>query len=261
MSSAGIIPDQSAQRASAVRGRIGAKRQTVSCGGVAQPVQNDSGLNARKSRAGIDHENPIHVFGEIQHDGNIAALPGEARAGSPRQNRGAIRSACGDGCNHIFVVTRNHQPNRNPAIIRSIKGIECATASVETHLALHRSSELFLQLRSRSERIDRLTMGAERKGREWLQRCWWAGDHGIHDETAGCTTGLALALGSEGLSSIFIQRARIAPHRSKAMLPPKGNSQLPVRSMIMPAKTSEMMSAKSDPESIKPLAHPDTPAH
>ena len=41
------------------------------------------------------------------------------------------------------------------------------------------------------------------------------------------------------------------------MLPTKGNSQFPVRSMIIPAKTGEMIAARADPEFMKPLAKPE----
>src|SRR4029077_15949301 len=102
--------------------------------------------------------------------GDVAALPGKTRAGSAGQNRGAILSTCGDGCDHILVVTRNHQTNRNLTIIRSIGGVERATPSVEAHLSLHRSSKLFLQLRRLRKRVHGLAMGAERQGSEWLRR-------------------------------------------------------------------------------------------
>ena len=41
------------------------------------------------------------------------------------------------------------------------------------------------------------------------------------------------------------------------MLPTNGNSQLPVRSMILPASTGEMIAASADPVFIKPLANPE----
>src|SRR5207248_6601944 len=68
MSAAGIVPDHSAESASAVSGRIRAKGQMVSLGAFAQTVQNESGLNARKFALRIGLQNTVHIFGEIQHN-------------------------------------------------------------------------------------------------------------------------------------------------------------------------------------------------
>src|SRR5690349_21955503 len=242
MSPTRIVPNHSAQRASAVSGRIGAKRQMVNFGALAQAVQNDSRQDASNSRVGIELQNSIHVLGEIQHHGDVATLTGKARAGSARQDRRAIlfaRRYCGD---HIIIISRNYQADGNLAIVGGIRGVKSATAAVETNFSVNVFLELFLQLRRRSKRIYGLGMGAKRqRGERFFQKCLGARGRRIHDETAGCIVAFALAFGSTGISSAVIQSASIAPNNSRAMLPTKGSSQFPVRSMIRPAKTGEMI--------------------
>ena len=144
MSPARIVPYHSAQRASAVGGRIRTKCQMVNFGALAQAVQHDPRLNARNSGARIELQNLVHVFGEIQNNRDIAALAGKARASPTRQNRSAIFSACGYGCDHIIVVSRNHQADGNLTIVGSVCGVERATAAVEAHLSAHGPSKFVL---------------------------------------------------------------------------------------------------------------------
>ncbi len=88
--SARIIADHSADGASAVSGRVRREGQLVDLGAVAQSIQNHARLNARESPLRINVQNAIHVLGEIEHHGNVAALAGEARAGAPRGSTGAL---------------------------------------------------------------------------------------------------------------------------------------------------------------------------
>ena len=66
-------------------------------GGVAEVVENDAGLHAGDAAGGIDLENPRHVLGEVEDDGDVAALAGERGAAAAaeqwaRRTRGRGRS-------------------------------------------------------------------------------------------------------------------------------------------------------------------------
>ena len=61
----------------------------VNFGAFAQRVQHHARLDTRESCLGVDLQDPIHVFREIEHHRDVAALPGQARARAARQNRGA----------------------------------------------------------------------------------------------------------------------------------------------------------------------------
>ena len=58
----------------------------------AQRVEDDAGLHAGDALLDIDLENAVHVLREVEHDGDVAALAGEARAGAAREDRRVERS-------------------------------------------------------------------------------------------------------------------------------------------------------------------------
>src|SRR6266566_1824347 len=88
MRAAGIIPDHPSERAAAMGGRIGTKSEMVFLGLISQRVQDDAGLNSGESPVRIDLEDLVHLLGEVQDHRDIAALPGQTRAG-PRGRTGA----------------------------------------------------------------------------------------------------------------------------------------------------------------------------
>ena len=78
-----------------MRGRIGTKGQMVLLGLVPQSVQNDARLNASNSPLRVELENLVHVLGEVQHHGDIAALPAPGscrlRAAAPERRISCTR--------------------------------------------------------------------------------------------------------------------------------------------------------------------------
>ena len=60
---------------------------------VAKRVEHDARLHPRESIAGIELEDPVHVLREVEHDRDVAALAGEARAGAAREHRRAVLPA------------------------------------------------------------------------------------------------------------------------------------------------------------------------
>ncbi len=165
MRAAGIISDHSAERAAAVRGWIGAERQLMLLRAVAQRIQNDAGLDARESSCRVDLQNLVHVLREIQNHGDVAGLPGEARAGAARQDRRAEFPARGHRRDHIVVIARNHEADRNLPVIRAVRGIQRAAAAVEAHFALHHAFQFVLEFAGLRERIHGLRMRTERQRR------------------------------------------------------------------------------------------------
>ena len=165
MRAAGIVSDHSAERAAAVRGGIGAERQLMFLRAVAQRIQNDAGLDAREFSGRVDLQNLVHVLREVQNHGDVAGLPGEARAGAARQDRRAEFPARGHRRDHIVVIARNHEANRNLAVIRAVGGIQRAASAVEAHLALHHAFQFVLEFAGLRERIHGLPMRTERQRR------------------------------------------------------------------------------------------------
>ena len=117
MCAAGIVADHSADGAAIMSRRVGRECQLVHFGLVAQGVQHDTRLNARKSLLRINFENLIHVLRKVEDHRDVAALAGQAGARSAGQYRRAVLSAgryCGD---YVFIVTWNYQANGNLTVI------------------------------------------------------------------------------------------------------------------------------------------------
>ena len=92
---AGVVADHPAERAVGVRGRIGAERQAVRRRGGAQVVEHDARLDPRPAFLGVDLQHAVEVLRAVQHDRDVAALPGEAscrRRGPGSARRTGARS-------------------------------------------------------------------------------------------------------------------------------------------------------------------------
>ena len=142
MHAAGVIADHPAKIAVLMRGRIRTKRQVVLIGTIAQVVQRHSRLHPRILFLRIDLQNLVQVLGEINHNGNIAALPGKACAAAPGQNRRAIFAGQRHRLNYILDCFRNDHADGHLAVVGAVRGIECAAAVVETHLAIYVLAQL-----------------------------------------------------------------------------------------------------------------------
>ena len=135
MDAAGVIADHAAEAAPFVGGGIGAEGVMESLSRSGQLLVNDSRLDSRELLDRIDLNDPIHVFGVIDDDRDVAALPGETRASPARSDRRAELAAERERLQNILFVARDDDAKRHLAIIRAIGGVESAVPVVEAHLA------------------------------------------------------------------------------------------------------------------------------
>jgi hypothetical protein len=142
-----------------VGGRIRPERQVVPFGAGAQRVQDHAGLDARNPLLDIDLENPIHVFGEVEDDGDVAALAGEARTGTAGEDRRERRGAAHAHRPHPSARRRRW----HLSIVGGIGGVQRPAALIEAHFAAHAPPELVGELGGTRETVDRLRVGARRK--------------------------------------------------------------------------------------------------
>jgi hypothetical protein len=64
---------------------------------VAQDVKHHSGLHAGISLGRIEFQDLVHVLAEVDHQGDVTALSGQARPGSSRQDGRSELSGGRDG--------------------------------------------------------------------------------------------------------------------------------------------------------------------
>ncbi len=85
---AGVVANHAADGAAAVSGGIGGEGEVEFFCGVADAVEDDAGLDMDGFCDGIDGGHAVHVFGEVEDYGEVAALSGERGAGSAGENEG-----------------------------------------------------------------------------------------------------------------------------------------------------------------------------
>src|SRR5216117_4156180 len=135
MDAAGVIADHAAEAAPFVSGGIGAEGEMKFLSRSGQLLVNDSRLDSREFFNRIDLNDPIHVFGVIDDDRDVAALPGETRASPARSDRRAELAAEREGFQNILLVARDDDAKRHLAVIRAVGCVESAVPVVETHFA------------------------------------------------------------------------------------------------------------------------------
>ncbi len=76
---AGVVADHAADGAAAVGGGVGCVGEGEFFGGFADAVEDDAGLDVHGAGDGVDGAHLVHVLREVEDDGEVAALAGEAR--------------------------------------------------------------------------------------------------------------------------------------------------------------------------------------
>ena len=160
MDAARVVADHPAERAAAVRRRIGRERQVVHFCRVTHAIEHDAGLHARDLRRGIERDDAVQVLREVHDDRDVAALAGEARARAARQDRRAGFAARCDRRRDVGFVERNDEPDGNLAVVRRVGGVERARAGVEPHFAAHGALQRALERFACGKNVARMRVRA-----------------------------------------------------------------------------------------------------
>ena len=125
---------------------------------VSQRVQDDARLDACDALDRIDLEDPVHVLGEVEDDGDVAALAGEAGPRAPGQHRRSMSATDRHGGDHIVRVSWDDEPDRNLTIVGPVGRVECAASRIEPHLASNLALQRTFEIGGRREVIDRFAV-------------------------------------------------------------------------------------------------------
>jgi hypothetical protein len=106
----------------------------MSLGGIAQRIQHEAGLHSSQPAGGIELEDPIHVFAEVEDHRDVATLARQAGAGAAGQHGRAESAAHAHGRDDIVGVARNDQPDGDLSVVRRIGRVERAAPSIEANL-------------------------------------------------------------------------------------------------------------------------------
>ena len=146
---AGVVADHAAERAPAVRRRIGSERQVVPLRRIAQSIEYDAGLHARDERLRIQMDQPVHVLRKIEDDRHVAELAGQARASAARQDRRAQFATGGQRGFHVCVIERNDEAYGNVPVVRRIGRVKRARPIVKAHFTANDIPEAPQELAAR----------------------------------------------------------------------------------------------------------------
>jgi hypothetical protein len=141
MHATGVVADHAAEGAAIMRGGIGREGEMVFFGSCAEMVQHNSGLYAGDAAGRVNFENPRHVFGKIEDDSDVAALPGERCATAAAEQRRAELTAERDRGQNIVVIAREYNADRDLTVVGAVGRVESAAAAVEANFSANLSSQ------------------------------------------------------------------------------------------------------------------------
>src|ERR1700720_4400787 len=111
-------------------------------GAISQGVEDHAGLDAGGFARGIELENLVHIFTEIENDGNVATLAGKTGARTTGEDGRSELAARRRGGDYVGVIARDYEADGNVAIIGGVGGVEGAGAGVEADFAAHGAPQL-----------------------------------------------------------------------------------------------------------------------
>src|SRR5436853_712537 len=120
MYAARIVTEHPANRAMVVGRGIGAKNEPVLFRLHQQFIEHDSRLHSRKLSFCIDLEDAIHVLREINDDGDVTALAGQAGSAATTRDGSAEFSAKGDYRDDVVAIARNDDADRQLPVVRAV---------------------------------------------------------------------------------------------------------------------------------------------
>ena len=98
-------------------------------------VKNNPGLDTRDAAIRIKLDNLCHVLREVEHDGDVAALPGQRSPSAAAEHRRAVLAANGDGGDYIVGIFGKDNADGDLAVVGTVGGVEGSAAVVEANLA------------------------------------------------------------------------------------------------------------------------------
>ena len=103
---------------------------------LAQPIDDDTRLDARGPPFPVDGDHVRHVPREVEDDRVVHALSGEARPGAAREDRDSTLVRHSDDVLDIAGVAGKDHRDRLHLVDRRIGGIEQPGGAVDQHVAL-----------------------------------------------------------------------------------------------------------------------------
>jgi hypothetical protein len=144
----GVVTDHAAQRTVRMRGRVGGEREVVLLRGLVHSIANYAELDRRCPPGGVKRHDTVEIFGEINDDSNVAALPSETGATAAPHNGHTALPAGLHGRYDVVERTRNDHAHRHLPVHGQVGGIERATILVESDFPCNSPFSSYFQVES-----------------------------------------------------------------------------------------------------------------
>ena len=131
MGAAGVVADAAADGGAVGGGGIDRVVQPVLAGGLVEFAEHEAGLDAGRAGVGVDLGDAVHPAGEVEHDGVVHALAGEAGAGAAGEDGDAAGAGHVDGGRNIGGAAGEDDRDRFHLVEGRIGGEEQARGSVD----------------------------------------------------------------------------------------------------------------------------------
>jgi hypothetical protein len=127
-------------------GGIGAIGEVVVLGSLAQTVKDDAGLNGCDASCGIEGGEAVEMAREVEDNGDVGGLAGDAGACSTWKDGCVDGAASGNGGLDIGGVARKDDTHGKLAVVGGIGCVEGARRKTELDFAAERGFETGLKL-------------------------------------------------------------------------------------------------------------------
>ncbi|GAD53095.1 hypothetical protein MBEHAL_1855 [Halarchaeum acidiphilum MH1-52-1] len=136
-----VVADGAADDAPVARGGVGRELQVVDGESLVQPRERDAGLDADRPRLRVGVRRAVHVAGEIEDDGLVDRLAGEARSAAPGEHGNVLRRAVLDDRRDVRGVGGEDDADRRHLVGARVRRVQFAGVGVESDLAVHAGVE------------------------------------------------------------------------------------------------------------------------
>ena len=134
---AGVVADAAADAGAVGRGGVGGVLQAVGGHLAGQLLQDDAGLHPRPLLFGVDFQHIVEVLAEVQHDGVVHGLAGQAGAAGAGQHRDAFPGAKVHHGLHIGRAAGDDDAHRLHLVDAGVGAVKQAGVGVKAHFAGH----------------------------------------------------------------------------------------------------------------------------
>ena len=132
---AGVVANASADAGTVGCGGIGGVLQTVDRQLPVELVQDDSRLDPDPHFLGVDFDNLVQILAEVDDDGMVHGLPGQAGASGAGQDWNVVLLGYFHHCQHVVHGPGDHHPHRLHLVDAGVGAVEDPGIGVEAHLS------------------------------------------------------------------------------------------------------------------------------